>query len=304
MDKKSVSLKSVVWICTVVCLITLLGCATTQDVGRVQWELNELRLEIKEIKRKTRSLEARLPGLHQQGQINKKIKGLEDSQKATAKAVSDLLIKIQDLSADVQNLTGRVEETHYLSEKSLKEVTEERQRLVTQIKELELAVDKLKKRLAKLEVTYASLERTKQKTGKIEKKKPLKPDVKDVYMAGYKAFKEGNTKEAREKFMSVLRDYPENEYSDNARFWIAESYYRDGNYEDAILAYEELFKKNPDSDKIPGAMLKQGLAFYELKDEKTGRIILERLIERFPNSEAAKIARKKLRESAPLKTKK
>jgi tol-pal system protein YbgF len=286
------------------CLFVLLGCATTQDVGRVQWELNELRLEIKKIKRKTRSLEARLPGLDQQGQIDKKLEGLEDSQKATAKAVSDLLIKVQDLSADVQNLTGRLEETRYLSEKGLKEITEDRQMLVAQIKELELAVDELKKRLFKLETTYASLERAKQESGKVEKKRPLKPDVKDVYMVGYKAFKEGNTKKAREKFMSVLRDYPENEYSDNARFWIAESYYKDGNYEDAILAYEELFKKNPNSDKIPGAMLKQGLAFYELKDEKTGRIILERLIEKFPDSEAAKTAQKKLRESTPSKTKK
>ncbi len=78
-------------------------------------------------------------------------------------------------------------------------------------------------------------------------------------------------------------DYSKNEYSDNARFWIAESYYKDGNYEDAILAYEELFKKNPGSDKESGAMLKQGLAFYALKDRKTGKIILEKLMDKYPD---------------------
>ena len=85
----------------------------------------------------------------------------------------------------------------------------------------------------------------------------------------------------------MLNNYPDSEYSDNARFWIAESYY-EGNYEDAILAYEELFKKNPQSDKIAGAMLKQGSAFYELNDKKTGNIVLEKLIEKFPDSEQAK----------------
>jgi len=97
--------------------------------------------------------------------------------------------------------------------------------------------------------------------------------------------------------------YPENEYSDNARFWVAESYYAEGGYEDAILAYEELFKKNPESDKVPGAMLKQGLAFYALKDNNTGKIVLEKLIEKYPDSEQAKLARKKINKPVPPRKK-
>ena len=80
-------------------------------------------------------------------------------------------------------------------------------------------------------------------------------------MKGYQAYKKGDTEKAREYFRAVLEKYPANEYSDNALFWIAESYYAEGKYEDAILGYEELFKNHPKSDKVPGAMLKQGLAY-------------------------------------------
>ncbi len=44
-------------------------------------------------------------------------------------------------------------------------------------------------------------------------------------------------------------------------------------------------------------MLKQGLAFYSLKDQKTGKIILGKLIEKYPDSEQAKLAKKKMKKT-------
>lgn len=314
--------------------VFLAACATTEEVGMMQYDIIRLENDVKALKKKSRIMEAQLPS--HQGQLNKKLQGqskklheLEESQKATAKAVSDLLIKIQELSADVQRITGRLEETQYFSEEISKELTENKDLLITQKKELTknkdmliaqtkewgVVLDDLKKRLTQLERSYAFIEKEGQKkfkeaekvkkTGEFEEGvKTPGIDVKDVYMAGYEAYKAGRSKEAREKFKSVLEDYPENEYSDNARFWIGESYYRDGNYEDAILAYEELFRKNPDSGKVPGAMLKQGLAFYGLNDKKTGKIILEKLIERFPDTKQAKIAKEKIKELTSAKRKK
>jgi tol-pal system protein YbgF len=143
----------------------------------------------------------------------------------------------------------------------------------------------------KIETVEETIKADKAKKAGSEKN-TQKTKIKDIYLDAYQALKEGRTGEARGKFKSLLNDYSENEYSDNARFWIGESYYKDGSYEDAILAYEELFKKNADSDKVPGAMLKQGLAFYALKEKKTGQLILEKLIEKFPDSEQQLILEK------------
>ena len=50
-------------------------------------------------------------------------------------------------------------------------------------------------------------------------------------------------------------------------------------------------------------MLKQGLAFYALKEKKTGQLILEKLIEKFPDSEQARLAKKKMKQRVVTKNK-
>ncbi len=290
-------------LCSAFCVLCFLfiftGCASTDDVGRLQWQLNNLQSQVNDI-------ESQIPGGVRQ--LSKSLKGTEEEQKATSAAVSDLFLKVQSLTTELQILTGRFEEARYFSEKTSEDLTESKDSLIAQIKELEVSINDLKRRIASIEREKTLVEKQKpardiKKTKEKELPEAPAKKAKDVYMEAYKLFKEERFGEARERFLGILENYPENEYSDNARFWIGESYYRGKNYEDAILAYEELLKKNPTSDKVSGALLKQGLAFFELNDKKTGKIILEKLIEKFPDSEQAKHAKKKLSPPTPPKKK-
>jgi tol-pal system protein YbgF len=286
------------------CVIVLSGCVTTEETGRMQWEINELKSDVKKIKKASET------------PVGKKLKELENSQKATASTVSDLLIQMQNLTTEFQVLTGRFEEARYQSEKTLIDQESEKETLLARITELEESLAKLKKTppakkavpvIPAVKKEAPKPEIKKADSDKPDKKKDLPSDkasIKDLYLAAYQDFKEGKTADAREKFTSLLETYPENEYSDNARFWIGESYYKDESYEDAILAYEELFRKNPKSDKKPGAMLKQGLAFYAINDKETGTLILEKLIKHYPDSEQARLAKRKITKSVPPKKKK
>jgi len=286
----------------------LIGCASTEDTGRMQWDINELRSEIKNIKKTSQST-ARMEA------VNSKLEEIEEGQKSTSQTVSDLMIQVQSLTTEFQVLTGRFEESRYFSEKSASELIESKEMLIGKLKELDLEVAELEKKLEQAKavpppvikaVPPKAKEVPKAEDLKAVKKEPAQPKavndvksaVKDIYMSAYQAFKEGKAVESREEFSSLLKDFPENDYSDNARFWIGETYYIEEKYEDAILAYQELFDKNPKSDKIPGAMLKQGLAFYALKDQKTGKIILERLIEKYPDTDQAKLALRKIKKPA------
>ncbi|MBI5740692.1 MAG: tol-pal system protein YbgF [Nitrospirae bacterium] len=315
--------------------LILSGCvATTDDMGRMQWHINELRTEIKNIKEKTPE-QLQL----QREKLDKDIREIQKAQESATKSVSDLLLQLQSLTSEFRTLTGRFEEARYYSEKNSAEMKAEREELTSKLRDMETALDDLKKKMSQLETAEPSAKQDEAKQeeglkgpdagktteadtasgegkaaedisatqGPEKAEGPAetpKPDVKDIYMTGYQAFKDGKTGEAREKLASVLKDYPDNEYADNARFWIAESYFKDGNYEDAILAYEELLKKNPRSAKVPDALLKQGLSFYSLKDEKTGKIILEKLIQDYPDSDQAAAAKKKIGKPAPSKKKK
>ncbi|GAB4536542.1 MAG: tol-pal system protein YbgF [Thermodesulfovibrionia bacterium] len=272
------------------CATSQLGIATTDDINKIQWSVNNLKTDINAIDKRLKDVESQLS---ERKESEKRIDGLDESQKATSKAVSDLFIKTQSLAKDIQQLTGKLEEFIFSYGKSKDELIKGDEGLRKDISDMKNMIDEINKRLSGLEQSIAEIkkgEETRPSETKIEK-----PDAREAYMKAYERFKAGDNKGAREMFNSFLRDYPENEYSDNARFWIGESYYKDGNYEDAILAYEELLKKNPDSDKVAEAMLKQAMAFYELKDKKTARLILEKLIEKFPNTEQAKTAKKRLK---------
>jgi TolA-binding protein len=64
--------------------------------------------------------------------------------------------------------------------------------------------------------------------------------------------------------------------------------------EKAILEYEKAIVKYPEGDKIPSALFKQALAFLELGDKTNARNLLRRVIERYPHSDQAEMAKKRL----------
>lgn len=283
------------------------GCASSEDIGRIQYDLITLKSEVKDIKG---------PVTEQTG-LSDRVSALEEGQDATRRTISDLFMKMQTLTSEFQVLTGHFEEARYTSEKNIQDLSREREEIMAKLKALEFTLGELEKRLSAQAAVPPSPARPAVSPGTGVPAQPqpdTSPDVdaapeegaaggpvKDVYMNAYRMFKNEKYAESRDSFQSLLEDHEENEYSDNARFWIGETYFREENYEDAILAYEELLKNNPKSEKVPGALLKQGMAFYKLEDRETGNIILEKLVEQYPDSEQAKVARKKLHPATPGK---
>jgi len=121
-----------------------------------------------------------------------------------------------------------------------------------------------------------------------------KTDKESAYALAYETFKEGKYEKAREEFQNFLKQYPGSEYSDNAQFWIGESYYFENKYEKAILEYEKVVKNYPKGSKVPYAMLKQGLSFLNLGDKTSARLILQQIMKQYPDTNQARIARAKL----------
>lgn len=119
-------------------------------------------------------------------------------------------------------------------------------------------------------------------------------DKESLYAAAYELFKEGKYEKSRESFDHFLKQYPESEFSSNAQFWIGECYYFEKKYEKAIVEYEKVTKNFPEGNKVPYALLKQGLAFLKLGDKASARLLLQQVIKDYPNTSQARIARAKL----------
>lgn len=284
-------------------VLLLSSCVSNTDFYR-------LRSEVSELKRTTAAAQTDVDILKERTAGTVK----EDSFTAVRESQAGMTSRVNDLASSLQELRGRYEENRYFVEKTLKESTSERDMLRAQISGLESQVKTLKEKMAALESTPRQKEEGNSQsessvqpeaagqktdtlpTGKTSDKKDGSDARTKAYDAAYQAFKDNKYKEAREKFEVFIKDYPKNDLTDNAQFWIAETYYAEQHYEDAILAYESLLKKYPESKKTSGALLKQAFAFVEIGDAKTGKIILNRLIDKFPDSKDAELARKKIAE--------
>ncbi len=121
-------------------------------------------------------------------------------------------------------------------------------------------------------------------------------DPKTAYNACYKLFKEGQNTKAREEFQKFLKQHPKTPYSGSAQFWIAETWYVDDKYEKAIVEYEKVIKGFPTSEKVPHAMLKQGMSFQKLGDDGSAKIVYQQIVKKYPQTQQAKVARARLSE--------
>ncbi len=74
----------------------------------------------------------------------------------------------------------------------------------------------------------------------------------------------------------------------------AESYNK-GKFEDAILEYQKFIDTSPKDNRLPGAYLGQGLSLMNLGRKEEAKFFFKTLIDKYPNSKAAKTARVKLR---------
>jgi len=117
---------------------------------------------------------------------------------------------------------------------------------------------------------------------------------KDLYDVAKQAYDREDYETARQGFETFLKNFPKSDEADNARFWIGESYFKEGWFQKAILEYQEVIEKYPNDNKVPSAYLKQGLSFDKLGEKANARLVFQELIKKFPNSSEAKTARQKM----------
>ena len=75
---------------------------------------------------------------------------------------------------------------------------------------------------------------------------------------------------------------------------MGEAQYVKRDYRSAVTSFQTLLQRFPTSAKAPDATLKMGLTQLELKQEADGRATLQRVIQTYPNSNAAKLAQQRL----------
>ena len=114
------------------------------------------------------------------------------------------------------------------------------------------------------------------------------------YGEAFDALKAGKYPESIAGMQEFLTLHPTHPLADNAQYWLGQTYYVTRDYERAIAAFAAVGVRPTDPAKTPDALLKKGLSEIELKRPDAARATLADLVNRFPNSDAARTARERL----------
>jgi tol-pal system protein YbgF len=277
-----VTLKAYYYLFAVCCLLACAGCiapALQSDIGALDKKISRQKKEVQEVRQKQ----------------------------------ADLETQIDTVQAELQRLVGAVDEGKHYAQKASDDVISLGENLTThigkndqEIRQLQEEIVMIKTMLGMKVTTPADTPALKLReefpavTGPVSSPGNLAnvtgtPDPEELYNGAYSKLAQGDFKGSREEFKKFLELFPQTEYSDNAQFWIGESYYREKKYEEAILGFEEVIKKYPQGNKLPDALLKQAFAFIALNDANSAKLLLQKIIERYPSSEQAEIALTKLK---------
>jgi len=120
------------------------------------------------------------------------------------------------------------------------------------------------------------------------------PPPRELYSQAYADFARGNYDLAVQAFQEYLKNYPSTDFSDNAQYWIGECHYGKQRYQEAIEAWNALLRDFPSSDKLPDARVKKGMALERLGRRSQALVEYRFVVDRFPTSQAARIARERL----------
>ncbi len=124
---------------------------------------------------------------------------------------------------------------------------------------------------------------------------PTTAGVQGAYKQALDLVLAGKSQEGRAKFQTFLQNYPTSTLAANAYYWIGESYYSQGNYSDALLAFKQVTAGYPKHDKNADALLKAGMTYQKLGDADNAAMQYRAVIADFPKTNAARIARSKVR---------
>jgi tol-pal system protein YbgF len=222
-------------------------------------------------------------------------------------SLADTRANLQQIQRDLSAMREKVEEVRYQVDRRLGQST----------REGDIKVKDLEGRLGKIDEDLKALRMRQEELRVQEAQKVQTPPVSESvegsgefarekisgeseatrrdYDEAWKFLEQKDYKRSIDRFRAFLKKYPKSAYADNAQYWIGECYYALREFDQAILEFDTVRRNYPKGDKVPAALLKQGFAFAELGDKVDARLILQELVNKYPQSSEAAKAKQKLK---------
>ncbi len=255
------------------------GCASTQETSNLQENVNTLYQQVQ-------SLQARMQGMESQQQ-----------------KIADLYAQLEALQVTVGNLSGQFQAQQHLLQQQAS-ASPSTAAAGSQGTSSTGTVTSTSISEGSSAAPSGSTASSSTVTGGIPKititqqsqpQKPKNPQ-KALYNKALQSFQQGKFVAARQTASDFLNKYPQSNLADNVQYLIAESYYSQKRYQDAISSFQQLLDRYPKANKVPSALLKQGAAFHQLGDDTAAQILYDKVVNGYPGTPQAQAAAKRLKE--------
>lgn len=249
-------------------------------------------------------------------------RGIENSEKKSADAKSDVQIKLVEHDETIRNINGRMDELEYnmklINDKLDKinrdmeirfKILEGRQipdNLISPKPNLPTIhnapiANNAPKNVSGANITgedLAPINSPNPQTTPTNEPQALIPDIdvelpqeqtkplsaKEMYDAGIEALNSGYYDEAELAFKHILDAYPQDKLASNAQFWLGETYYKQKDYNKAKIAFKDGYEKYKNGNKSADSFFKLGLTLKSLNENKKACIILSNFNAEFPKA--------------------
>ena len=257
-----------------VALSVLAGCATPV----LREESEQHRLKLAELSRGT-------------GELRQDLAGLRADVAGLRAQLTQLGSDLQAAQTGLRQSEDRQREALAAAEARLQGAERRAEEAQATAAATETSVGGLADQVARLEAVSTPTPRTRPSPrGKLA--------AAELFDRGMDSYRNGELGQAVLDFEEFVAKHPGHPLTASAQFWIAESYFRARDFENAVSEYQKAIDLAPTGDKTPDALLRLGLALRALKREDRARDAWGRLVRDFADSDAAQRARMVLREPA------
>ena len=166
------------------------------------------------------------------------------------------------------------------------------QGIENRVTSLENKIDALKQELNQLEMMIQSQARDKSEQ---KLKSNNSGNAKESFESSFELLRKGDYESAEIALREYIKDFPMGSYTDDAKYWLAESLFSQDKFSEALDIFNEIIVEYPGSEKMMESILKSGFSYQELGDLSSAEAIFMRVIREYPNSSASSLAEERLK---------
>jgi tol-pal system protein YbgF len=260
--------KTVVLIAFAIALAPMTGLAASKEIVRLQADMTLLQQQVRDLQ-----------------------KSFDTQNAVLQKLVEQLADQVNILKRSVEEVKGSNQQTQAAVSSRVESVAGQ---FSTVNASLDLVLERIAKLSQQLAETKAKVEVLDTPPASSGATRTEPPSAEELYNAAFGDLNKGSYDLARQGFDEYLKNYPDTELSDNAQYWIAESFYIQRKFSEAIQNFDKVLTKYPKGDKAAAAALKKGYSLLEIKNNDAGIRELRQLIQKYPTSDSAQLAKDRL----------